>query len=65
VAGYAVDVAVAPGRLEVTAGWPGLDWVGDHRTGTRRMPRRDPGGFRDADRARVLSLLSEYVRGPD
>jgi hypothetical protein len=65
ILGYSVEVAAAPGRLEISAGWPDRDYVRYHRTGTARMPRRDPGGFRAADRQECLSILSEHINGPD
>lgn len=63
IAGYRVDFETYTGepRVIVTAGWPGLDWIRHHRTGTRRMPRRDPGGFRAEDLARVRDILRRYV----
>jgi hypothetical protein len=61
VTGYQITVAVASGQLTITAGWPFLSWVKYHRTGTRRMPRRDPGGFRPADVADAMRRLREYL----
>lgn len=58
---YRVDVIAAPGRLEVSAGWP-FEFVRYLRTGTREMVARDPGGFRDGDRTQALTKLSEFLR---
>lgn len=58
---YTVTAEVQPGRIRVSAGWPGLDWVRYHRTGTRRMPARDPGGFRESDLAECREILQRYV----
>lgn len=65
ITGYRVDFETYTGepRLVLTAGWPGLEWVGYHRSGTRRMPRRDPGGFRAEDLDRCRQLLRRFVMG--
>lgn len=65
IAGYSVAVSPGRSRLDVSAGWPGRDHVRYLRSGTSRMPRRDPGGFRDADRAEILGILSEHCHGSD
>jgi hypothetical protein len=61
VTGYQVTVQAARGELRITAGWPFLYWVKYHRTGTRRMPRRDPGGFRPADVMDATRRLRDYL----
>lgn len=61
ISGYRVDVVPEPGRLRVEASWPGLDWIKYHRSGTRHMPRRDPGGFRPEDVAAALRLFREWI----
>ena len=63
VVGYVVTIATDDGRLTAAASWPGLDWVRYHRTGTRRMPKRDPSGFRAEDLARCMEILKGYVLG--
>jgi hypothetical protein len=64
IVGYAVEVTSSPGRLEVSAGWPGRPHLAYLRSGTRRMPRRDPGSFRPQDRARaLLALRDEVMKG--
>ena len=60
---YAVTITTESGRLTAAASWPGLDWVRYHRTGTRKMPKRDPGGFRAEDSARCLEIFKGYVMG--
>lgn len=61
VTGYVVTVRAEPGRLECSAQWPGLGWVKFHRSGTRRMPRRDPGGFRAEDVTLAMAKLKEHI----
>jgi hypothetical protein len=61
VSGYTVDVRVESGRLTAEAGWPGLSWIGYHIHGTRWMPRRDPGGFREQDKAKCMVILKDHV----
>jgi len=61
---YRVTVSPSAGRLDVSAGWP-FPFVQYLRSGTRKMVARDPGGFRDGDRARALEVLSDHVHGPD
>lgn len=58
---YEVRAIPRPGGLDVTAGWPSLDYVRFLRTGTRRMAKRDPGGFRPEDLAEVRRLYREYL----
>ena len=59
---YEVAVAIEPGRLVVSAGWP-FAFVRYLKSGTRKMPRRDPGGFRAQDLATAMAILKEHVRG--
>jgi hypothetical protein len=59
--GYTVDVETDRDGLTVKAGWPGLDWVRWHRTGTRTLPRRDPGGFRAEDIKRALRAFKDWI----
>lgn len=61
IVGYTVDVSIAPGKLTVSAGWPGRPELQYLRTGTRRMPARDPGGFRAEDLDEIRRLLRERV----
>lgn len=61
VTGYVVSVIAAVGRLSFTGSWPGLDWIKYHATGTKRMPQRDPFGFRQRDLDKVRQMLREYV----
>lgn len=63
ITGYFLTFAFGPNMIRVSAGWPGLDWVGYHITGTRRMPRRDPSGFRPRDLAEGLALMREHIFG--
>jgi hypothetical protein len=63
IVGYVVTVRAEPGRLECSAQWPGLDWVKFHRSGTRRMPKRDPGGIREEDKAAAMAKLKEHCFG--
>lgn len=58
---YTVSVTIQPGRIECSAGWPGLEWVRYLRSGTRRMPIRDPGGFRAEDLDGARAILREYI----
>lgn len=61
---YRVQVErVERGALTITAGWPGLDFVRFLRTGTRRMPRRDPGGFRAAAVTECRRLFRAWLMG--
>lgn len=61
VTGYVVSVLAGIGRLSFTGSWPELDWVQYHADGTKRMPRRDPFGFRQRDLDRVREMVREYV----
>ncbi len=61
ISGYRVDVVPEPGRLRVEASWPGISWIRFHQTGTRHMPRRDPGGFRPEDVAAALRLFRDWL----
>src|SRR5262245_24234376 len=45
---YQVTVQFAAASLTVSAGWP-MKWVRYHVAGGRRLPRRDPTGFRKQD----------------
>jgi hypothetical protein len=66
ITGYSVDVSLEPGRMTIDAGWPGRDYVRYLRSGTRRMPARDPGGFRPEDLERCRREVKEHVMGgPD
>lgn len=62
ITGYVVTTETSQGRLIVSAGWPGLDFVKYLRAGTRWMPRRDPGGFRAQDKAEALRILENHLR---
>lgn len=57
---YSVRFEWLSSVVRIVAGWP-MNWVQYHRTGTSRMPRRDPGGFRPQDRKAAMDLVREYV----
>jgi hypothetical protein len=57
---YRVDVTIEPGRVTCSAGWP-FGFVRYLRSGTRKMPRRDPGGFRGQDRSGAMATLKEFL----
>jgi hypothetical protein len=59
---YEVTVTVRSAELVAAAGWP-FGFVRWLRTGTRKMPRRDPGGFRSEDMAKAMALLKEHIFG--
>ena len=59
---YEVTAVAEPGRLIMTAGWP-FGYVRYLASGTRRMPRRDPGGFREEDRVASMAIVKEYLFG--
>jgi hypothetical protein len=61
ITGYVVSVEVDARGLTISAGWPALDWIKYHRTGTKRMPKRDPGGFRDQDKAAATKVIEEFI----
>jgi len=61
ITGYVVQVTAGPGRLTFVASWPGSPWMEYHHTGTRRMPRRDPYGFRSSAIDRIRPLMADYV----
>jgi hypothetical protein len=42
------------------ASWP-MAWVKYAVTGTRTMPRRDPGGFREQDKRAAMTVFREWV----
>jgi hypothetical protein len=56
-----IEVTAEAGRLRVEQSWPGLGWIRWHMSGTRDMPRRDPGGFRAEDAAEGLRRLRGWV----
>ena len=58
---YDVQVTAEPEKLTVRAGWPTLPWVRCHRTGTRKMPKRDPSGFDEETKRQALKILKEWV----
>ena len=59
---YEVDIRAGEGQLSFIAGWPGVSWMEHHHTGTPRMPRRDPYGFRQRDLDAVRALLKAHMR---
>lgn len=61
VTGYHVDVRTGDGSLTFTASWPDQPWMEYHHTGTPRMPKRDPYGFREVDLEAVRALLREHI----
>ncbi len=63
ITGYQVTLEPQPANIVVAAGWPGLDWVRYHATGTSRMARRDPTGFRPEDKAEAMRIWREEIFG--
>lgn len=62
IVGYRVEVVEADGRATFEASWPSIGKiVGYLRTGTRRMPRRDPTGFRRSDLDWIGVLFRQHV----
>jgi hypothetical protein len=61
VVGYVAKADVRPGQITIRAGWPGLLFVRYLRSGTRRMPARDPGGFRAQDLEQSRKVLREFL----
>lgn len=61
ISAYVVTVSAEPGRLRVEAAWPGFPQIRFLASGTRRMPARDPGGFRPEDVAAAMRLLKDWV----
>lgn len=61
ITGCEISVQAGPGRLSITQSWPGVRWVEYAISGTRRMPRRDPTGFRDQDKTKVAALMNDYI----
>lgn len=64
VADYRVDFERVGNGLRVVAGWP-MGWVQHHKTGGRRLPRRDPGGFRQIDMREAMRVLRRWVMHGD
>lgn len=60
VSGFQVLFERVPATLRIVAGWS-LDWVKYHKTGTRHMPKRDPGGFREQDRRAAFDALRKWI----
>ncbi|WP_165071821.1 hypothetical protein [Paludisphaera rhizosphaerae] len=60
VSGYRVWFERIPATLRIIAGWS-LDWVKYHEAGTRHMPKRDPGGFREQDRRAAFDALRKWI----
>jgi hypothetical protein len=61
VTGYTLDIQAGVGRLSFAASWPGQPWMIYHHTGTPRMPRRDPYGFRQQDLDLIRPMMSQYI----
>ena len=61
ITGYVVTVEAHGAELTVDGDWPGIDWVKYHMTGTKHMPKRDPGGFREQDKAASADVVREFV----
>ena len=61
ITGYVVTVEAHGTELTVDGDWPGLDWVKYHASGTKHMPKRDPGGFREQDKAAAAETVKEFV----
>lgn len=64
IADYRVVFETVATRIKVTAGWP-MGWVQHHKTGGRRLPKRDPGGFRAIDVREALQTLKGWVFSGD
>jgi hypothetical protein len=58
---HQVVVTATASSIEITGSWPGLDWITYHQTGGRRLPQRDPTGFRAEDKAEAMRLLREWI----
>jgi hypothetical protein len=58
---YAVFFQDSPNGVRVSAGWLGLPWLKYHKTGTERMPKRDPGGFRAQDSVAAGKALRAWI----
>jgi hypothetical protein len=58
---YRVEVEPSPDGCWLAASWPGLDHVRYLRTGTRRMARRDPTGFRAEDVAKAREIFRRWI----
>jgi hypothetical protein len=58
---YTVTITTIGAGLRIVAGWPTLAWVKYHQSGTKHMPQRDPGGFRNADAELALKRLRDFV----
>lgn len=63
VTGFVVSVSAGPGRLTFTGSWPELDWIEYHVNGTKRMPRRNPLGFRLDELEGIRRMLAEHIAG--
>jgi hypothetical protein len=61
ITGYQVTIVAGDDELVISAGWPGLSFVRYLKSGTRRMVRRDPGGFRQEDRNTLMDKLRAWV----
>lgn len=61
VTGYVVEIRTGGGSLTFTGSWPDQPWMEYHHTGTPRMPKRDPYGFREQDLERVRALLRAHI----
>ena len=64
VADYRVSFERMPSALRVIAGWP-MAWVQHHKTGGRRLPKRDPGGFREIDKRDAMNAIRRWVFNGD
>jgi hypothetical protein len=61
ITGYVVTVEVHGTELAIDGDWPGLDWVKYHVSGTKHMPKRDPGGFREQDKVKAAATVQEFL----
>lgn len=57
---YTVQLQQVANGLAVVAGWP-MAWVKYHVSGGRRLPRRDPSGFRPQDKAEAMRRIRDYI----
>lgn len=57
---YRVTFEQTVNGLTMVASWP-LAWIKYHVAGGRRLPRRDPTGFRPEDKAEAMRVVQDYV----
>jgi hypothetical protein len=57
---YEIEITYTSQSVVIQAGWP-MTWVKYHVTGGPRLPRRNPGGFRQQDKAEAMRLVKQWV----